>query len=672
MLLRIVVFVVAALLFHPALAERKVALLIGNAAYSAPATELKNPPNDVATLKATLEDAAFEVEVAQNLGRAAMSQVLAAFEEKAAGADIGLIYYSGHGIEVNGDNFLLPVDARLASDRDVKYEAIQLDDLVASLSRVSKLKLVLLDACRDNPFLTAMKRFSATRGAVTRGLARVETAESNMLIGYATAPGDVALDGDGDSSPYAQALARHLVAPGREVEVALRAVARDVFEATGGKQRPFITGSLFETVVLGAPADGASASGIDPCRDAAAHWAAIGGRKDKTLLEEHLRHFRGCAFASLARLEIAALAPTADTREPVTGGAPETACDRLAAQPGDPMKLASVGGVGFNDIALPDALTACRAAVRDFPGDIRLRYQLGRVLDKSGDDMAALEEYRVAAAAGHMGATNNIGSIFHNGETVAQDYAEAMTWYRKAAEGGDDTAMNNVGNLYSRGQGVPRDDAEALAWYRRAAEAGSIDGLHNVGYFYDLGRGVKTDYREAMAWYRKAAALGNAVSMNNIGTLYRNGEGVRRDYAEAMAWYRKAVDAGSALAMQNIGGLYKNGHGVKRDHAEAMRWFREAADKGEPSAFYNIAVLYDDGNGVSRDRPEAARNMEIALRRGHDLALKEMKTNSGAWSADFRKALQQRLKDAGVYDGTVDGRLGPGTIRAMEEIFNKS
>lgn len=232
-----------------ATAQTKVALLIANANYTA-VTALKNPPNDIAILRGTLEAAGFDVSILENVTRAEMSAALGAFEEKVENADIGMVYYSGHGIEVNGENYLIPVDAALRSDRDIKYEAIVLSDVIATLSKARAFKLVLLDACRDNPFLRTMKH-GLTKGVPTRGLARVDSSESNLLIGYATAPGDVATDGDGATSPYAQALARHIATPGLEIEAALRAVAKEVFEATGGKQRPFKTGSLFDTVVLG-------------------------------------------------------------------------------------------------------------------------------------------------------------------------------------------------------------------------------------------------------------------------------------------------------------------------------------------------------------------------------------------------------------------------------------
>lgn len=633
MLLRLAILFLAVVIGQSALAERKAALLIGNATYAAPATVLKNPPNDITVMKTTLESVGFEVTVLQDAGRAAMSAALATFEEKVAGADIGLIYYSGHGIEVSGDNFLIPVDAKLASDRDVKYETILLDDLLHALAGATKLKLVLLDACRDNPFLTSMKRIS-TRGIPTRGLARVDSAESNMLIGYATAPGEVALDGDGTMSPYATALSRHLVTPGLEIEAALRAVAKDVFEATDGRQRPFKTGSLFETVILGhggAPDAAGSAIGQgDPCRDAAAHWAEIRESKDKAMFEDHLRLFPACAFANIARQRMAALAPAVSLRE--TNG--ETECDRLAAAENDPFKLAVTKGVDFYQIDFARAIPACEAAIRENPDEKRFAYQLGRALDHGGRFAEALAQYRKAADLGNHQAMRNLAILYENGEGAAQDRTEAMRWFRKSADLGNAFAMNKVGLLYDEGLGIAKDKKEAYRWFSKAAEAGNVEAMTSLGFALTNGDGVKQNHTLAMEWYRKAADAGNAQAFNNIGTMYERGRAVRKDRQEALKWYVKAAENGNGQGAQNA-----------------------------------AAIL--DGTDKENDPVTAAAWMEKALRLGQKGAVYQMKENATAWSLKFRKALQQRLAEAGVYSGAIDGQFGPSTIRAVEAIFDQ-
>ena len=323
MFIRVLILVLAVLCSQPALAERKVALLIGNAKYGTTASSLKNPLNDTAIMRKALVSAKFEVTVVENASLDQMSAALEQFEEEARGAEIGLIYYSGHGVEIDGENYLVPVDAELRSDRKVKYEAIAMTDVMNSLGGVTTLKLVLLDACRDNPFLNSMKRL-ATKSVGSKGLAKVEASDSNTLIGYATAPGDVAQDGNGDNSPYAAALARHLVTPGLEIESALRAVAKDVREATGDAQTPFKTGSIYETVLLGPaiidpveePAKKSKQNQnlanqtplpFDPCRDAAQHWNEVKTSQNKDLVREHIELFGNCAFTSLAEHRIAAL-----------------------------------------------------------------------------------------------------------------------------------------------------------------------------------------------------------------------------------------------------------------------------------------------------------------------------------------------------------------------------
>jgi hypothetical protein len=227
-----------------AFADKRVALLIGNATYVKEA-QLFNPLNDVGLMKAALTGAGFDiVEVQTDLNRAGMLRALRTFEDATQDADIGVIFYSGHGIELNGQNYLVPVDARLVSDRDIADEAVSLDRVLDALDAVKRLKLVLLDACRDNPFGAAMKRV-ASRGVASKGLARIEAVSStNMLIAYAAAPGQIASDGEGANSPFTTALAKRLVTPGLDVELALRQVRDDVLAATGQKQQPYKTGSL--------------------------------------------------------------------------------------------------------------------------------------------------------------------------------------------------------------------------------------------------------------------------------------------------------------------------------------------------------------------------------------------------------------------------------------------
>ena len=166
----VLVLLVLACCSENALADKRVALLIGNANYVA-VPALKNPPNDVALMKAAFEGAGFDkVVTAADVGRAGMVEALRAFEDETGDADIAVVYFSGHGLEMNGENYLVPVDAKLTSDRDVADEAVTLDRLMQATEGAHQLRLVILDACRNNPFLSKMAH-SKTR-AISRGLAR--------------------------------------------------------------------------------------------------------------------------------------------------------------------------------------------------------------------------------------------------------------------------------------------------------------------------------------------------------------------------------------------------------------------------------------------------------------------------------------------------------------------
>jgi tetratricopeptide (TPR) repeat protein len=225
------------------LSEKRIALVIGNAAYSA-VPKLPNPPRDAEAVGAALRDSGFSsVTVVNDATRADLVDALNAFADRAASADWAVIYFAGHGIELDGINYLIPVDAKLKSDRDVQDEAVSLDRVVSAVEGAKKLKLVILDACRNNPFVPDMKLTVASR-SISRGLARVEPS-GGTLVAYAAKGGQEAVDGEGvGNSPFAAALVSRLQTPGLEVGKLFRLVRDDVLAATGQRQEPFVYGSL--------------------------------------------------------------------------------------------------------------------------------------------------------------------------------------------------------------------------------------------------------------------------------------------------------------------------------------------------------------------------------------------------------------------------------------------
>jgi TPR repeat protein len=222
--------------------ERRVALVIGNSAYrSVPV--LPNPARDAASVAQALRRVGFQsVTLVNDVTREKAAEALREFAKEADKSDWALIYYAGHGIEVGGMNYLIPVDAKLASDRDVQLETIGLEQAMSAAEGAKKLRLILLDACRDNPFAHQIKRSVALR-SMGRGLAQIEP-DSGMLVVYAAKHGQVALDGDGANSPFATALVKRIATPRIEVRKLFDLVRDDVMSATRRQQQPFSYGSV--------------------------------------------------------------------------------------------------------------------------------------------------------------------------------------------------------------------------------------------------------------------------------------------------------------------------------------------------------------------------------------------------------------------------------------------
>ena len=217
-------------------AAQRVALVIGNSAYEH-VPFLPNPGNDARAMSDAFERLGYSVTRIENAGRETLFRGLQDFKRAAGASDVAVVFYAGHGIEVDKSNFLVPVDAKLARDDDVEYEAVPLDLVMRAVGGARRLGLVVLDACRHNPFVASMQRAGATR-SIGRGLARVAPS-GGTLVAYAAEEGKTAADGDGRNSPYTGALLRYLEEPGLDVGRLFRKVRAAVVRETGGAQKPF-------------------------------------------------------------------------------------------------------------------------------------------------------------------------------------------------------------------------------------------------------------------------------------------------------------------------------------------------------------------------------------------------------------------------------------------------
>jgi len=306
-----VFFVAAALLLacQPASATKRVALVVGNSNYQN-APLLSNPASDAAAIAATLKGAGFDVVDSRlNLPSTAMRLALRDFADQARDADIAVVYYAGHGIEIDGTNYLIPTDARLERDTDIYDETFSLDRVLLAIEPAKQLRLVIVDACRNNPFADTMKRTVASR-TISRGLARIEPTASNTLVAFAAKAGLTALDGNSKNSPYATALVKYIAKPGLDLRRAFGFVRDDVLQATGNRQEPYVYGSLGgEDVALVPVQKGAeSAPAANPQSEIRRDYELALQLANKAAFNAFLAQYPEGYYASLAKLQLAQIA----------------------------------------------------------------------------------------------------------------------------------------------------------------------------------------------------------------------------------------------------------------------------------------------------------------------------------------------------------------------------
>jgi uncharacterized caspase-like protein len=284
-------------------AERRVALVVGNANYKFGNISLANPRNDAEDVSAVLKTLGFEVKTTVDASKRDMDLALADFARRATDADSALFFYAGHALQFQGRNYLMPTDAELEDEISVRYQTVSLQDVTAALDRANGVKIMILDACRNNPLADRLQKAitgAARSLATTRGLARIDKAQG-MVVAYATAAEEVAQDGQGRNSPFTSALLRRLQEPGLEIEMMFRRVAADVNAQTGGRQRPETTISLLSEYYLN--------------QSDRIVWDRIKGQDDVAALRDFVNKYPSSPYAIIARNRLELLERLARERE---------------------------------------------------------------------------------------------------------------------------------------------------------------------------------------------------------------------------------------------------------------------------------------------------------------------------------------------------------------------
>lgn len=552
---------------------RRVALVIGNSAYQSFPT-LANPSNDATDIARKLQGLGFEVILGTDMGRDDFQSVLLKFAKEIDGAEISLLFYAGHGVQIDDVNYLIPVDASLAQGSAVTGQAVPVDRIVALMNEYTKTSLIFLDACRNNPLANAGAQDGA-RGA--DGLARIRAA-GGTYIAFATAPGSVAFDGKGRNSPFSEALLRHIDTPNVDVRLMMSDVRQDVFTATGQRQLPWENNSLIGRFYF---RQGDSLERLDQSqRTEAQAWKAIADSTAREDFAGFLRDFPDGAFASIAKLKIAAL-DQIDERDSVERE------DFLKAR-------ATNSEEGWKDFIdhHKGGLFADLAAE-----------QLEKLRAEIAQNLVSVEEihWRSIEASREPGDFQTFLTLYPDGAfaDLAQQRLEAA---KRAAEitgavlgaptTNDQKSVRLEIELKKKVDQLPMQFVQygliALG-YPIAKVTGVIDAPTRKAirsYQATIGidqTGRLTD-QQIVDLIMAAAALGDSYAMTAAGIMTASGAGLHENPEVARLWFDRAADKGNGLAMANLGVLYRDGKGGPRDLPKARSLLTVAVTLGVEGA----------------------------------------------------------------------------------------
>ncbi|MEO8320697.1 MAG: caspase family protein [Bradyrhizobium sp.] len=459
--------------------------------------------NDAHAMRDSLQSVGFDVELVENGTKRQMSRAFSKVESKVEPGDTVVFHFSGHGFEIDGQNWLLPIDVPAAREGEaglVKDEAFNAADIIERFRTKGAGRVIaILDACRNNPFAKTGTR--ALSG--TRGLARMD-ASGGVFIMFSAGAKQEALDRLSPSDPektsifvrsFLPLIPRNdmtLIDIAKETQERVRGLAQSV----GHEQIPaYYDGIVGRVTLTGAPT-------VTPVARAEVPVA----RPPETPAARQ---------PEVPATKVAAAAPKPIETGPEVTSPEIEACDRAAASPRDPDKPASIPGVEPEALAAQAGILACRKAV-DIPGaPRRVFFQLGRSYGKLNNFRDAIIYYIKAVDLKHPVAMHNLAALNAEGKGVARDYSTARVLYESAAAAGIDESLNQVGRLYELGLGAPRDYSKALFYYRKAVEAGNAAAHSRLGAMYVNGLGVPKDNHKACELFRTGATMGSPDAATN-------------------------------------------------------------------------------------------------------------------------------------------------------------
>jgi uncharacterized caspase-like protein len=588
-----------ALMAAPAMADGRTALVIGNSAY--PSAPLKNPVNDAGDMAAALRKLGFEVTLLKDATMQQMEEAVRAFGLRLRQGGAGLFYYAGHGVQVAGENYLVPVNAVIQSEGDVKYGCLNAGLVLAKMEDAGNgPNVVILDACRNNPFARSFR-------SAAQGLARMD-APTGSLIAYATAPGQVASDGEGRNGLYTQYLLRNIATPGLSIGDLFMNVREGVVRASGKKQVPWENTSLIGRFSLAGPVSPASPAPAVPAQSAPVQAAQpapaqpVPALKAPTPDEARLLQYMRLAWSAKheeEREKARALAAPLAAKGSVYGkyalgwlsedNMAQYQAERQAAAQGVPLAMVHLAETLSDKAVSPDDAVEARDWLKRAMalGEPRAKVALGVMLAKGqggAKDLAGGTRMLAEAAREHPEFNLLVGVSFGDLEKdgVTDAKARELAYVQRGAELGDVNAMMQMGHNYENGWGVAKNAREAVWWFTKAADTGFPYAMFYLGALLrNGGDKLPADPITAAKWFARGAALGETACTIQLAQMTLEGEGVARDAQKGLGLLRGLADTGNGFAQEQLGQVYEMGRGVPQNPAEAYFWYVVADNSGD-------------------------------------------------------------------------------------------
>lgn len=664
--------------------EKRIALVIGNSNYDN-LSYLRNARKDAEDVGECLGELGFDVMSFGETNVTDLHTALNRFAAKAKDYDVALFYFSGHGLQNNGFNYLLPTDISLEYPSALR-DCLSADDVLFKMKEAGTSNIVILDACRNI-------KSSWTR-ADEKGLAKME-GDINTVIVFSTASGYTASDGEGENSPFTTALIQNLIKPSKLYLETLNNVVRDTYNATGREQAPLMSGTLIINFVF-QPEQTATApktqKSSGPTRE-------LPGAKEFAKAEE-------LYLNANYQMSIDWYKKASDLGHPEAASIMgfqyymgqgvvkdlKKAAEyyKLAAERGSSAgqrhyAICLINGEGVKQDMAEGFNWAYKSAMQ---GDIKsftllgqsYRYGVGTDLDNK----EAYEWLKMAAEMDDPLGQLEFGLLYEDGIHVQRDPTTAVSWYRKAADQGYALGLKFMGDVYLHGIGVQKDMTKTQIYYTQAAEKGEPEAMRALGQFYAMSGEPHYDLQRAKEWYRKAKDEGDeesssrlelleeGIPTNNYGLpvpqfstlqpaeeegveFFRKGYEAHqaKDYETARYWYEKGAAVGHTASLRNLGYFYNYGMGVKVDYDIAFSLYSQAIEKGDAVAMMNLGVMYEYGQGINKDPATAVLWYRRAADKGHVTAIRFLGdcylTGLGV-AKDLQKAKEWYLKAAEAGD----------------------